>query len=81
MSIRLITFDLDDTLWSVKPVLVAADNALRTWLAKHAAALGEFTAERLQQLRSELVQQQPVLDQLVSELRYQVLLRALLQSG
>ena len=81
MSIRLITFDLDDTLWSVKPVLVAADNALRTWLAKHAAALGEFTAERLQQLRSELVQQQPVLDQRVSELRYQVLLRALLQSG
>ena len=81
MSIRLITFDLDDTLWSVKPVIVAADKALRAWLANHAPRLGELTLERLAQLRGELVQQQPLLDQRVSELRYQVLLRALLQSG
>lgn len=81
MSIRLITFDLDDTLWSVQPVIVAADNSLRAWLADHAPKLGELTSERLGQLRSELVAQQPLLDQRVSELRYQVLLRALLQSG
>ncbi|MDY0205598.1 MAG: HAD-IA family hydrolase [Pseudomonas sp.] len=81
MSIRLITFDLDDTLWSVQPVIVAADNTLRAWLADHAVDLGALTAERLQQLRSEVVQQQPELDRRVSELRYQVLLRALLQSG
>lgn len=81
MSIRLITFDLDDTLWSVKPVIVAANNALRVWLANHAPRLEELTVERLGQLRGELVAQQPLLDQRVSELRYQVLLRALLQSG
>ena len=81
MSIRLITFDLDDTLWSVKPVIVAANNALRAWLIKHAPRLEELTVERLGQLRGELVAQQPLLEQRVSELRYQVLLRALLQSG
>lgn len=81
MSIRLITFDLDDTLWSVQPVIVAADNILRAWLADNAVRLEVLTPERLQQLRREVVEQQPVLDRRVSELRYQVLLRALLQSG
>lgn len=81
MSIGLITFDLDDTLWSVQPVIVAADNTLRAWLGNNATRLGAVTPERLQQLRAEVVQQQPELDRRVSELRYQVLLRALLQSG
>lgn len=81
MSIRLITFDLDDTLWSVQPVIAAADKAVRDWLANHAKGLGELSQERLQQLRGELVQQQPDLEHRVSVLRYQVLLRALLQSG
>jgi|SRR5699024_1504507 len=81
MSIRLITFDLDDTLWSVQPVIKAADQALRDWLAVHARGLGELSVERLQQVRSELVQQRPDLEQRISELRYQVLLRMLLQSG
>ncbi len=81
MSIRLITFDLDDTLWSVQPVIVAADNALRVWLANNAERLDALTPERLQQLRSEVVRQQPDLDRRVSEVRYQVLLRAFLQSG
>src|SRR5690554_3728903 len=81
MSIRLITFDLDDTLWSVQPVIRAADQALRDWLANHAKNLGELTVQRLQQVRNDLVQHQPDLEQRVSELRYQVLLRVLLQSG
>ena len=66
MSIRLITFDLDDTLWSVQPVIVAADNTLRAWLASNAERLDALTPERLQQLRSEVVQQQPDLDRRVS---------------
>lgn len=81
MNIRLLTFDLDDTLWSVKPVIVAADNTLRAWLAQHATRLERLTPERLQQLRRDVVEQQPELDRRVSELRYQMLLRALLQSG
>ena len=81
MSIRLVTFDLDDTLWSVQPVIVAADNTLRAWLASNAERLDALTPERLRQLRNEVVQRQPDLDRRVSEVRYQVLLRAFLQSG
>ncbi|HBS78014.1 MAG TPA: HAD family hydrolase, partial [Pseudomonas sp.] len=29
MSIQLITFDLDDTLWDVGPVIHSAENSLR----------------------------------------------------
>lgn len=81
MTIELITFDLDDTLWSVQPVIVAADHKLRAWLAEHAARVDVLTPERLQQLRAEVVQLQPELDRRVSEVRYQMLLRAFLQSG
>ncbi|MEE4279717.1 MAG: HAD-IA family hydrolase [Halieaceae bacterium] len=35
MSIRVITFDLDDTLWDVKPALERAEAAQRAWLLRH----------------------------------------------
>ncbi|MFO6375092.1 HAD family hydrolase, partial [Pseudomonas aeruginosa] len=35
-SLRLITFDLDDTLWDVAPVMNNAEALLREWLASNA---------------------------------------------
>ena len=32
-SLRALSFDLDDTLWDVEPVLVRAEDTLRDWLA------------------------------------------------
>lgn len=32
--IRLITFDLDNTLWDVEPVIIRADAAMNDWLAQ-----------------------------------------------
>ena len=32
--IRLITFDLDNTLWDVEPVIIRADAAMHDWLAQ-----------------------------------------------
>ena len=40
MSIQLITFDLDDTLWDTAPVIVSAEAILRAWLTEHAPNLG-----------------------------------------
>ena len=40
--IKVITFDLDDTLWDARPVLITAEEALFTWLSSccpEAAAL------------------------------------------
>jgi HAD superfamily hydrolase (TIGR01509 family) len=38
-NIRLITIDLDDTLWPCRPPLEAAEQALLAWLQSRAAAL------------------------------------------
>ena len=38
--IRCITFDLDDTLWAVDPVITQANKTMFEWLAVHAP---EFT--------------------------------------
>ncbi len=37
--IRLISFDLDDTLWPTKPVIMAAEQALYAWLQQQAPRL------------------------------------------
>ena len=33
--INLITFDLDDTLWDVRPALIKAEQAQNVWLQQH----------------------------------------------
>ncbi|WP_315982217.1 hypothetical protein [Aliamphritea spongicola] len=37
--IKCITFDLDDTLWAVDPVITHANNTLYGWLDEHAPNL------------------------------------------
>lgn len=39
-SIRCITFDLDDTLWSCRPVIAEAERRFYAWLAERYPALG-----------------------------------------
>ena len=46
MTLRLITFDLDDTLWDAPPVLQAAEAALQRWLAEHAPRLDDEAGSR-----------------------------------
>ena len=35
MSIECITFDLDDTLWDVEPVILRAEELFYQWLSQH----------------------------------------------
>lgn len=81
MSIQLITFDLDDTLWSVQPVIAQAEQQLQEWLAQQAPHLGVVDVPRLHSLRAAVLRQTPELVHRVSELRYQVLLSACLEAG
>ena len=34
MTVRVIAFDLDDTLWPVRPVIMGAEKALNRWLGE-----------------------------------------------
>ena len=81
MSIRLVTFDLDDTLWDVAPVMNSAEATLRDWLAVNATQLGPVPIEHLWAIRSRLMEQDPMLKHRLSELRRRILFHALLDAG
>lgn len=58
--IRLITFDLDDTLWPCFPTILAAEQTLFDWLAEQAPALAnEHTVHSLREQRLALAQAHP----------------------
>ena len=81
MSIRLITFDLDDTLWDVRPVLHSAELTLREWLARNTPDLNDFSVEALAAIRHTLLDAQPELRHRISELRRRILCHALEEAG
>lgn len=81
MSIQLITFDLDDTLWDVGPVIHSAELRLRNWLDQHAPRLGGFPVESLAAIRRMLVESEPGLKHRISELRRRILFHALHDAG
>lgn len=77
MSIRLITFDLDDTLWDNRPVIMGAETAMRDWISAHAARLASQPVDYLGQTRSRLLEGEPSLRYRLSELRRRTLRHAL----
>ncbi|MCU7236739.1 HAD family hydrolase [Pseudomonas peradeniyensis] len=81
MSIKLITFDLDDTLWDTAPVIASAEVVLRDWLEANAPILGGVPVEHLFAIRERLVQAEPGLKHRISALRRRVLLHALEEVG
>lgn len=80
-SIRLITFDLDDTFWYAAPTIDRAETVLQHWLAEHVPQIGDFTREVLAQLRQQVLSQQPELSHRVSTLRRKVLDQAFNEAG
>lgn len=81
MTIRLVTFDLDDTLWEIAPVIHSAEALLRDWFAESAPRLGSVPVEHLWAIRDRLLQQDAGLKHRVSELRRRVIHQALLDAG
>lgn len=79
--IKLITFDLDDTLWDTAPVIISAEAVLREWLAEHAPNLGPVPVEHLWAIRTRLVEADPSFKHRISALRRQVLFHALEDAG
>src|SRR3984957_9806218 len=57
---RVISLDLDDTLWPVAPVIAAAEAALQSWLREHhpRAVLG-LTVDSMRDLRTRVAERFP----------------------
>lgn len=81
MTIELITFDLDDTLWDTAPVIASAETAMHTWLTANAPDLGALDLASYQALRQRVLGDEPQLKHRISALRRRVLFHALNDAG
>ncbi len=65
-----ITFDLDDTLWDNRPVLMEAEQQLYDWLVRYYPRIGKrYTLEDMRSLRIDLYRKDPTLRHDISGLR------------
>jgi putative hydrolase of the HAD superfamily len=73
-AIKVVTFDLDNTLWDVEPVLLRAERAQYRWLQEHRPRVTrEFDMDGLRRLRMRTFELHPELAHHISELRRQAL--------
>ncbi len=78
--LRLITIDLDDTVWPCAPVIQAAEMAHYSWLAARAPRLAErHTIDSLRAHRRALMRQRPELAHDVTVLRQTALYDLLME--
>ena len=81
-GITALTLDLDDTLWPVRPTLVAAEKVLAAWLRKHAPATAEGTPPAaMLALRAEVAAEHPHWAHDLSAIRLETIRRALRRHG
>lgn len=82
MTISVITFDLDNTLWDVEPVIIKADEAQQNWLKEHRpGAVEAFDHEALFAFKKSVWKRHPQLMHHVSEMRIQMLYELQIAAG
>lgn len=82
MTLKLLCFDLDNTLWPVEPVIARAEAAAWQWLAQEAPALpAQLTVEQLRQQRFALLAAQPEYRHNLTALRRDAVTAALRELG
>lgn len=70
LPIRAITFDLDDTLWAIDPVIERAEQCMHAWLVEHYPRLPQrYSLADLRALRDDMLDQRPDLAHDLSALR------------
>lgn len=70
MAIKVLTFDLDNTLWDVTPALLRAEEAQRQWLMTHRpGSIDDISHEELWELKKRVWKAHPDLAHNVSQMR------------
>ena len=81
-DVTAITLDLDDTLWPVRPPLIAAEKVLAAWLHAHAPATAQGTPPAaMLALRAEVAAEHPHWSHDLSAIRLETIRRALRRHG
>jgi FMN hydrolase / 5-amino-6-(5-phospho-D-ribitylamino)uracil phosphatase len=80
--IKLITLDLDNTLWDVDSIIIKAEKMLITWLSENIPdALAHYQPDNLNRLRQEVVARHADKTHDLSFMRTQILFEVMRQTG
>ena len=80
--VAAITLDLDDTLWPVRPPLIAAEEVLAEWLRQHAPATSRgMPPGAMLAIRAEVAAEHPHWAHDLSAIRLETIRRALRRHG
>ncbi len=81
--IRAITFDLDDTLWPIWPIIERAEKTLSAWLAVHAPMTSALfaNAHARHDIRQQVMQSRPDILHDLSAIRREAIRLALTRAG
>jgi len=77
--IKVIGFDLDDTLWAVRPIILRAEKVLDQWLKENAPPL-QYDTIAMRSLRGRVLKQTPELVNQITELRRRIIHEAMVLS-
>ena len=81
-DIRVITFDLDNTLWDVEPTLLRAEQVQQDWLRQHRPGAAEaYDHEALWEFKKSVWKRHPQLLHHVSQMRIQMLYELQIAAG
>lgn len=78
--IRVIAFDLDDTLWHVDPVIIRAEKILNTWFSERAPGF-DYDMRNMGAFREQVLTEDPGLTGRLTEFRSRVIETALRHHG
>lgn len=81
-SSQVLSFDLDDTLWPVAPVIAAAELKLHEWLSeRHPEAMAGHSVESLRSMRAKVTERFPQHGHDLTFLRHRALKDLFLAAG
>ena len=78
--IKVVAFDLDNTLWSSDPVIRMAETKLNKWLKQNVPQL-KYDTTSMRTLRRSVLEKYPDLSWQVTKLRSHIIAKALMLSG
>ena len=82
MNIKAVSFDLDDTLWPILPVILKAEELTNTWLINNYPAVENLlNTEEMTDIRNKLIFERRDLVYHLSELRKLSLVELGIRSG
>ena len=81
-AIKVVTFDLDNTLWDVEPALLLAEQAQCDWLLEHRpGSIENYSHDALWEFKKSVWKRHPHLAHQISKLRIQLLYELQLAAG